>query len=677
MKDFKTRIATILFLSTLSLSTSAYPQITPSADAYTNTADPATNYGAATLLYVDGVTEISYIQFNLSSIPTGANVSQATLKLYVNAVTKAGSFNVDYVSGAWAESTITSSLAPTFGTTIVSSVPITTASKNQYILIDITPAVVAWLNGSVANDGIALVANGTFNANFDSKENTTTSHPAELDIVFAGGGTLTGITTASGSGLIGGGTNGTLNLSLTNACATNQVLQWNGTAWVCTNLSGGGTITGVTAGIDLNGGGTSGTVTLNLDTTKVPQLNAANTFAGNQIVNGNLIATGYFGVGTATPGVRAEIANGGTPYNLYLSGSSPSLYFGGVSGMFPNGSPQTSAGYIALATTAGSYYAQTGDLIVATQSFQSGNSNAIRFMTPINDSGLYGPAMSILRNGNVGIGTTTPGTPLAISATNGTQATGWALAAVTGTSEYGVLLGASSGVGAVQGFNGGAASLVLQPVGGNVGISTTAPSQLLTIGVENGTAPSPEQAIRINSGGYGEPGAFDTPSNGDKLVLYDSVAATYDARIGVGNVGDMWFKSSGSAASSGIFRWFSGPTPSEVMTILGNGNVGIGTAAPTTTLDVIGSVKVEGAGNGIVFPNGTVQTTAASDHTFAVCSSLQAHQPACGCTHQLSQQGISNGSSCQVTADSGSCSAVSTGGLNGVTYGTCCVCSPI
>jgi hypothetical protein len=36
--------------------------------------------------------------------------------------------------------------------------------------------------------------------------------------VFAGGGGsgITGITTAAGSGLIGGGTSGTLNLSLTN-----------------------------------------------------------------------------------------------------------------------------------------------------------------------------------------------------------------------------------------------------------------------------------------------------------------------------------------------------------------------------------------------------------------------------------------------------------------------------
>ncbi|MGC2357062.1 MAG: DNRLRE domain-containing protein [Candidatus Acidiferrum sp.] len=272
----------------LLVATVARAQLTPSGDSYTNTADPITNYGAATLLDVKSASETAYIQFNLSSIPagyTGADITQATLKLYVNAVTTAGSFNVDYVNGTWMESTITASKAPALGTTIAASVPLTTADKNQYILINVTAALQAWLNGTEPNDGIALVGNSPLNASFDSKENTTTSHPAELDIVFVGGGTITGVTTASGSGLMGGGTSGTLSLSLTNSCAANQVLQWNGTAWVCANLKGSGTITGVTAGADLTGGGTSGKVTLNVDTTKVPLLAAANTFTAGQLIS--------------------------------------------------------------------------------------------------------------------------------------------------------------------------------------------------------------------------------------------------------------------------------------------------------------------------------------------------------------------------------------------------------
>jgi hypothetical protein len=313
----KTRLVSLLGLFVF-LWSAAHAQITPSADSYTNTVDPTTNYGSKTLLDVDAASQITYIQFNLASIPTTASISQATLKLYVNAVTTGGSLNVDYVNGAWLESTIDSSNAPPLGTTIASQVSVTSAEKNQYILINVTSAVQAWLSGSETNNGIALVANGTFNATFDSKENTTTSHAPELDIAFAGGeGTITGVTTASGSGLTGGGTSGTLNLSLTNACAANQVLQWSGSAWACAAV-GTGTITSVTAGTGLTGGGTSGNISLNLDATKVPLLASNNAFTGNNtFTSSSSGGTGVYanaGSSTASNGVIAYGATGVAGY---------------------------------------------------------------------------------------------------------------------------------------------------------------------------------------------------------------------------------------------------------------------------------------------------------------------------------------------------------------------------
>jgi hypothetical protein len=142
---------------------------------------------------------------------------------------------------------------------------------------------------------------------------------------FPGAGTITGVNTASTSGLQGGGTSGTLNLSVkpagvTNAmlqnskvivpvtapltgggavslggaatalalkpCAANQIYVSNGTTWSC-SAAGTGTITGVTAGKELTGGGSSGIVTLNLDTTKVPLLASANTFSNTQTIRAN------------------------------------------------------------------------------------------------------------------------------------------------------------------------------------------------------------------------------------------------------------------------------------------------------------------------------------------------------------------------------------------------------
>jgi hypothetical protein len=90
---------------------------------------------------------------------------------------------------------------------------------------------------------------------------------------FPGTGTITGVTTTSGSGLSGGGTTGTLNLSLLKTCSANQVLQWNGSSWACSS-AGTGTITGVNTASSsgLKGGGTSGTLNLSVNAAVVPEL---------------------------------------------------------------------------------------------------------------------------------------------------------------------------------------------------------------------------------------------------------------------------------------------------------------------------------------------------------------------------------------------------------------------
>jgi hypothetical protein len=498
MKNRKAQFlsAMVLVLGLLSCL-GAYAQVTPSADAYTNSADPTTNYGATTLLAVDGASQITYIQFNLASIPSGASVSQATLKLYVNAVTRAGSFNVDYANGTWAENTITHNLAPALGTTIVSSVPVTAADKNQYILVNITPAVQDWLKGTTPNDGIALVANGSFNATFDSKENTTTSHPAELDIVFAGGsggdGTITGVTTASGSGLSGGGTSGTLNLSLTTSCATNQVLQWNGAAWACANSTGGGgTITGVTAGTDLTGGGTSGNVTLNLNTgalnSTYAQLSAANTFSANQTMNGNLsvagnVSAGHIGAEISTGSAAilgydsssggavgvAGLSNNGqgvsgtsnTSYGVYgLSSGSwgvygQSLVSDGVYGVGPNvgvyGSGSSSSGFGVYGNGLTGVAGISNGNYVGVYGSSSGSGSYGVFGSDSSGTGVYGSgSYGVYGTGTIGVyGVSTGGSNPGVYA----QATGgWAVDAYNTSSGTGVLAGSSSGWAAW--FNG-------------------------------------------------------------------------------------------------------------------------------------------------------------------------------------------------------------------------------
>ncbi len=114
---------------------------------------------------------------------------------------------------------------------------------------------------------------------------------------FPGTGTLTGITTAAGSGLAGGGTTGTLSLTLLSTCAANQILKWSGTAWACAaDATSSGTVTsvGLTAAASdfvVSGSPVTGSGTLNI-AWNVPPTDA-NVFGAivKRDVSGNFRAT--------------------------------------------------------------------------------------------------------------------------------------------------------------------------------------------------------------------------------------------------------------------------------------------------------------------------------------------------------------------------------------------------
>jgi hypothetical protein len=172
-----------------------------------------------------------------------------------------------------------------------------------------------WQAEPVGNDTSS--ASGTLNLLFGQGSNKASETGLNIasngQITFAkgqafpGAGTVTSV--GSGAGLTGGPITGSGTLSIANGGVTNAMLQNSSlTVTAGTDLTGGGAVslggnttlnvdttkvvTGVVAGTDLTGGGTGGVQTLNLDTTKVPQLGTANTFTGNQTVNGSLTATG-------------------------------------------------------------------------------------------------------------------------------------------------------------------------------------------------------------------------------------------------------------------------------------------------------------------------------------------------------------------------------------------------
>src|SRR3989442_10851995 len=86
-----------------------------SDDAYISSDNSAVNFGTKPLLVIQDPTSISFIKFDLSTLPsgiTGADVKKATLKVFVNKVLSTGSFQVWRVADLWTEAGITHNNAP-------------------------------------------------------------------------------------------------------------------------------------------------------------------------------------------------------------------------------------------------------------------------------------------------------------------------------------------------------------------------------------------------------------------------------------------------------------------------------------------------------------------------------------------------------------------------------------
>src|SRR5690349_790832 len=144
----------LVLVSTTALVAQA--QITPSDDAYVLTSQVNTNFGASGNLSVQAGAATGFIRFDLSGVPSGSTLSKATLKLFVGTVTTSGTFDVDRVNSSWTEKTVTQNSEPGIGSVVIGNVSISTANRNGYILVDVTPAVSEWLSGTTVNNGIAL-----------------------------------------------------------------------------------------------------------------------------------------------------------------------------------------------------------------------------------------------------------------------------------------------------------------------------------------------------------------------------------------------------------------------------------------------------------------------------------------------------------------------------------------
>jgi len=382
---------------------------------------------------------------------------------------------------------------------------------------------------------------------------------------FPGTGTVTSV--GSGAGLTGGPITGSGTLSIASGGVTNRML-------VNPSLT-------VAAGTDLTGGGAvalGGTTTLNLDTTKVPLLNAANTFTGNQTVNGNLSATGVVTGSSYQIGSNLFAFGSYNNFNAFLGFAGNTATTGkgntanGVAALQTNttGSNNTANGAYALDGNSGSNNTVIGFQAIYGQGTGSFNTALGALSGLTNDSS----DMTGTNNTFIGIGT-------AIS--TGTVSNATAIGANADVAESNALV-----LGSINGVNGATAST-------NVGIGTTTPLAALDVAGGGGVRTfigSPNcggfAGIAIGTSGFNSCQNYSMVGDGTNTF----VAAP---------TGDILFRVDKNAYTA--------------MVIDSSGAVGIGTLSPDNSLSVNGNADKTGGGSWGTFSDGRLKNLNGSFNT--------------------------------------------------------------
>ena len=201
--------------------------------------------------------------------------------------------------------------------------------------------------------------------------------------------------------------------------------------------------------------------------------------------------------------------------------------------------------------------------------------------------------MSILQSGNVGIGTTSPTSVLQVKAAGTTSNGGISVLSSTNTDKIFSLQDSYSGNRGLLGiYSSGAAKIVMDAGGdsyfnsGNVGIGTSTPSAKLDVAgnvlIERGGSADVQRTLTIGGaklGSGGEYSRLDFQNYDSNGLAADYVGARISSQNTSGSdVGDLRFWTMPS----------SGGSLTERMTILNNGNVGIGTTTPAAKMHISG-----------------------------------------------------------------------------------------
>lgn len=280
VNDPPVRVEWDLGSTTLAAPASLYQGIpsttsaTTGQDTYVDEQNKTTSYGSVATFAVGaqrGNRDYGLVQFTLPTLPAGSIINNATLKLRKSGGdTKSALLSVHPVTAAWSAGTVNWNTQPAHEATATAS---TSVSSNASYSWNVTSLAQRWYSGSLANNGVKIIASKEKAKTFASFEESNASNRPVLEISYYTPGSQGATVNLSTSpALLTGGGEHTITVTMTAEVAQNLAAgiltapaslttQLNSTGGTLTKLSGP---TPATANIPIGGGTATFTYTYRL-----------------------------------------------------------------------------------------------------------------------------------------------------------------------------------------------------------------------------------------------------------------------------------------------------------------------------------------------------------------------------------------------------------------------------